>query len=226
MKKCVIFAAGGFNADAVIGSTKNDIVRQCGEGFCIAADGGLDALLCLGVMPDLVIGDMDSLAGVEQLERLEKENSVRVKRLPRKKDDTDMLAAVKEGLGAGCESFEMYGALGGRTDHTIANIQCLYFLLSKGAYGVLHGVGERMELLRNSRLEFTADFCKTGTVFSAFALGNTAHGVTEKGFMYELCDADLTPDFPIGVSNEFIGERAQIEVRDGTVLIFIGDKGI
>ncbi len=226
MKKCVIFAAGGFCADSVIGATREDIVRQCRESFCIAADGGLDALLGLGVKPDLVIGDMDSLAGRDRLERLENEEAVRVKRLPCKKDDTDMLAAIREGLCEGCERFEMYGALGGRTDHTLANIQCLYFLLSRGAYGVLHGVGERMELLRNSRLEFPMDFCKKGTFFSAFALGRTAHGVTEKGLLYELCNADLTPDFPIGVSNEFIGERAEIEVNDGTVLIFIGDNSL
>lgn len=140
-------------------------------------------------------------------------------KLPTEKDDTDMLAAIKEGLAAGCKEFVIYGALGGeRIDHSFANIQCLLYLHHHGAKGVLYGVHDRIELLCNEKRIYPASM---RGIFSAFAFGGDAKGVTEQGLKYSLQDATIKMEFPIGISNEFIGQESMIEVRDGKLLICI-----
>lgn len=223
MKRCTIFAAGKFCADEVIGKTRNSIAAQCRESFCIAADGGLALLLELGIVPDLIIGDMDSLENDKILADFALNKAVQIKRLPAEKDDTDMLAAIREGLKAGCDFFELYGALGGRIDHTLANIQCLQYLLNQGAYGVLYGKGQRIELVRNSRICFSKEMYQQNRRLSVFAFGRDACGVTEKGLKYALDNVIVRMDFPIGISNEFLDCESFVEVKDGTLLICVED---
>lgn len=219
----MIFAAGGFALDAVVGKTGAEIAAQCNDSLCIAADGGLKLMQALGIVPDLIIGDMDSLEEDSLLERYAADRTVRVKRLPVEKDDTDMLAAIREGLHAGCGFFELYGALGGRIDHTLANIQCLLFLLNHGAYGVLFGKGQRIELLKNARICFPKDMYRKNRRLSVFAFGKDARGVTEKGLKYTLDDTVVRMDFPVGISNEFLDCESFVEVKDGMLLVCVED---
>lgn len=219
----MIFAAGDFDADAVIGKTRNELIAQREGSLCIAADGGLKHARKLKIVPDLIIGDMDSLDDEELLSDLGTNKNVQVKRLPKEKDDTDMLAAIREGLKVGCDCFELYGALGGRMDHTLANIQCLLFLLNNGAYGILYGKGQRMELVKNSYVRFSKEMNRKNRSLSIFAFGKNAYGVTEKGLKYRLDDAVVSPDFPIGVSNEFTDCEGFIEVKDGILLVCVED---
>lgn len=219
----MIFAAGDFDADAVIGKTRDAIAVQCNDSFCIAADGGLNFIQAFRIVPNLIIGDMDSLRENSLLERFAQNKKVQMKRLPAEKDDTDMLAAIREGLEAGCDYFELYGALGGRIDHTLANIQCLQFLLNQGAYGILYGKGQRIELVRNSRICFSKEMYQQNRRLSVFAFGRDAYGVTEKGLKYTLDNVIVRTDFPIGVSNEFLNCESFVEVKDGTLLICVED---
>ena len=146
MKRCIIVGAGEFYE-------KTWDYEE--EDFLIAADGGFEYLRKMGVMPNLLIGDMDSIE--QEYTDLE----VEIKRLPREKDDTDMLAAIKEGLAQGCKEFIIYGALGGeRIDHSIANLQCLLYLQHHGAKGRLYGAHDRIELLYNGKIEYQSDYGK------------------------------------------------------------------
>ncbi len=207
MKRCVIVGAGGFHVSAWS-------YRE--EDYLIAADGGYEHLCRLGVTPDLLIGDMDSL------ERECPETGIQIKRLPVEKDDTDMLAAIKEGLALGYREFHIYGALGGsRIDHSLANIQCLLYLKKRGANGILYGEHDRMELLCNEKRVYPASM---KGIFSAFAYGGDAKGVTEQGLKYSLQNAVVKQEFPIGISNAFIGQESMIEVTDGRLLIYIQDN--
>lgn len=201
MKKCVIVGAGDFF------SLRNPIEN---DTYVIAADGGFDYLKRESIKPNLVIGDMDS-TGFDIIDA----NAIV---LPCQKDDTDMLAAIRQGLDKGYRYFEMYGALGGRLDHTIANIQCLLFLKNNGAHGIIYGKEDSLQLIRNEKIDF--DEYKRGYI-SVFAYGGEAKGVTEKGLMYEVADVTLIPSIPIGVSNEFIGKKAYVEVKEGNLLIHI-----
>lgn len=210
MKKCVIIGAGACDTRRLRGQ----LALNDGD-LCIAADGGLDYLVQTGITPDIVLGDMDSVeTGVES-------GAYQVRRLPVEKDDTDMLAAVREGLAAGYREFELYGALGGRLDHTLANIQCLLYLQNRDARGRLIGDDVTLMLIKDGAVSFDAGCFPEGRRISVFAFGGDAHGVSEKGLKYSLDNVTVKLEFPIGVSNEFTGDAARVEVRDGMLLICV-----
>lgn len=96
----------------------------------------------------------------------------------------------------------LLGCLGGRLDHTVANLQLLSWLSAQGAQGVLLGEGEAAAVVTEGTLSFPASM--EGFV-SVFCAGGTARGVTLEGLKYPLDHAELTSDFPLGVSNEFVG---------------------
>ena len=206
--KCIIVAAGDLTV------SKIEVSR---EDLLIAVDGGLDYCELLGLEPDLVLGDFDS-AGETQLARValwEEQSPERVIRLKPEKDDTDTLAAIRVALERGYTSFLLYGATGGRLEHTIANIQCLLFLKRHGAVGYLmDGLGMCF-VMEDEEVRFRASM---EGYLSLFSLGGKALGVNIRGMKYELEDEEITNDFPIGISNEFIGQEAAVSVRQGQLL--------
>lgn len=195
---CCIFAAGQITeAEAKIPE----------NAFVIAADAGLLFLRKRSVSPDLIVGDFDSLG--------EKPTGENVVYHRPEKDDTDTMLAVREGLSRGCDRFVIYGGLGGRLDHTLANLQTLGFLCEHGARGYLVGAGTVVTAFKNGGVSFRDTL--RGTI-SVFALGPDAKGVFERGLKYPLDDYTMTANFPIGVSNEFTGAPSEISVRKGTLL--------
>ena len=182
----------------------------------IAADGGYSALKKLNIKPDLVVGDFDSLG-----EAPENENVIKH---PIKKDDTDTLLAVKIGLEKGYKTFVIFGAIGGRLDHTIATIQTATFVAENGGIAYIYDGTHTVTAIKNSSIKFNKD--AKGYV-SIFALSGVAKGVTINGLLYELIDAEITPHFPVGVSNEFIGKESEIIVKDGILtIIFEGSRNL
>lgn len=181
-------------------------IRPREGDFVIAADGGYAALQALGVTADLVVGDFDSLGYVPQAEE--------VVQHPVMKDDTDMMLAVKLGLDRGYRNFVLTGSVGGRLDHTLANLQTLIYLAQQGARGILYGEGTVITVLKDGSLTLTGE-----GVLSVFCLSGEARGVTEQGLLYGLDNAVMVSGYPIGVSNEFTGVPATISVTDGTLII-------
>lgn len=184
--------------DAVIAPSPAD--------FVIAADGGYKAARTLGIHPDLVVGDFDSLGYVPEAED--------IVRHPVRKDDTDTLLAIRLGLERGYRNFVIIGAIGGRLDHTFANLQTLLFLRDHGARGLLYGDGFAVTTVTNGSITIKG----SGTL-SVFSLDPKATGVFLRSVSYPLENAELTSSFPIGVSNEFIGAPAGIGCTDGTLLV-------
>ena len=198
VKKCVIFCAGEFHT----------LAEPLDGAFIIAADGGYAHTQKLGITPDLILGDFDSLGFVPTGANVH----------PVEKDDTDAMLAIRAGLEAGCTDFVIYGALDGpRLDHTVANLQSLLYLAAHGARGTLIGLNNIITTVRNETLVFPGDFA--GTV-SLFTLGKPAK-LTIRGLKYELEDGCLTPDFPLGVSNHFLGAQSSVTVKDGCVLAIL-----
>jgi len=197
MSRCFIVGAGDYSGG----------VPKRGD-FIIAADGGYTALVSRGITPDLVVGDFDSLGGVP--------DHPNIIQSPAEKDDTDMMLAIKQGIKRGCRTFIIDGALGGRLDHTLANIQLLTYLAQNGARGVLLGRDICITALKNGAAGFNADASGCISVFSA---GGKAGGVTLEGLKYPLAEATLSSDYPVGVSNEFIGAPARISVSDGVIIV-------
>ena len=200
---CYIFGAGEF-VPCNITLTESDLV--------IAADCGYDHLLQIGLRADVVIGDFDSVTSSEIWEDTVCEKLT----YPPEKDDTDMMLAIKLGLSRGFGQFNIYGGLGGRLDHTVANIQALSFLAEHSAQGILHHPDYELTVIKNS--SFTVAKDKTGYI-SVFSLSDTSENVTIKGLEYELEGATLTNSFPLGVSNAATGKKGIISVERGTLLI-------
>lgn len=101
-------------------------------------------------------------------------------------------------------------------DHTVANLQVLAYLARQNAWGVLVGDGQCAAVFQNQKAAFSKN--AKGLV-SVFAFGGDAEGVTVKGLGYPLENSLLTPDFPLGVSNFFVGKASEIEVRKGALLV-------
>lgn len=174
----------------------------------IAADGGGAWLTALGLAPDLWVGDFDSLGEIPA--------GPAVVRLPVEKDDTDMMAAARLGIERGCRHFDIYGGTGGRFDHTLANLQILTWLARRGCGNTLYGQGWAASAVSGGELRLEG---RAGGVVSVFCQGDAARGVTLEGLKYPLTGADLTCEFPLGVSNSFLGVSARVAVEEGTLLV-------
>ena len=198
MKKCIIFCAGEFT-ELIWTISADDIV--------IAADGGLAHLEQLPIVPDIILGDFDSLGYVPEGAEV----------YPAEKDDTDSMLAIKKGLELGCDTFYIYGALEGkRVDHTMANFQALQYLAERGVRGYLVGRRQIATAIHNDSLQIPPYFID---YLSVFCMGKDATGVNIRGARYELENATLTSGFPLGVSNRFIQKKVTVSVEDGTLLL-------
>lgn len=174
--------------------------------YVIAADAGYKYCRENNIIPDLVLGDFDSLGCIP-----EHPNTMT---LPVEKDDTDMMLAVKLGIEKGYKHFFIYGGTGGeRPDHSVANIQSLLYLANRGCRGWLFGEKYVWTVIKNGAVKLRGE----GAV-SVFCIDGSAEGVCLKGLKYELTDHTLSSDFPLGVSNELRGE-AQISVVHGSLLV-------
>lgn len=203
-KVCYVFGAGE-RSDHNISLAPDDLV--------IAADGGFDYLEELGLRADYVLGDFDSVLSYDL-----PSDSIRY---PKEKDDTDMMLAVKLGLQKGYTEFMIYGGLGGRLDHTLANIQMLTYLSRQGAAGTLYAPDHAIRVVSGGTVSFGKDLPENapGNLCSVFSLSDTSSSVTIHGLKYELESTTLTNSFPLGVSNEFTGKKAYIHVEKGTIAV-------
>lgn len=198
MGTCIIFCAADFDA----------LLRPIAPGdFVIAADGGLRHTQALGLEPDEILGDFDSLGYTPQGGHI----------FPVEKDDTDSMLAVRRGLELGYREFLLYGSLDGpRLDHTVANFQTLQFLADHGAWGYLVGKAYLATVVKDGAVTFPAG---SEGILSVFCLGPDARGVTERGLFYSLEDSTLTSGFPLGASNHFTGREATVSVGEGSLLL-------
>lgn len=198
MASCVIFCAAEF--DKLLMPVQKD-------DYIIAADGGFSHIRTLGIEPDCVLGDFDSLGYVPADARV----------FPVEKDDTDAMLAVRRGLDLGYRQFLLYGSLDGpRLDHTVANFQALQFLADNGAVGYLIGKDHIVTVIKNGSVQFPPE---AEGILSVFCLGKDAEGVTISGLQYALENGRLSAGFPLGVSNHFTGEASAVSVTDGSLLL-------
>lgn len=197
-RRCYIAGAGEFC----------DSCLPCAGDYIIAADGGLAALTVRGIEADMVVGDFDSFGAVPV--------HPNVMQTPAIKDDTDTMLAVRLGLEQGFRAFMINGGLGGRIDHTLANVQALAYIAESGARGYLAGDGHTITVIRDSIIRLRG---VAGKYVSVFCHGDRAEGVDLRGLRYPLTDATLTSSFPLGTSNEFTDEDAHISVRSGALVV-------
>ena len=200
MSTALIFAGGPENRAPCLPIPPHD--------FVIAADSGLRLCERLGLSSDLVLGDFDSLGAAP--------TGYPVMTVPVEKDDTDTMLAAKTALERGFRDIRIYGAFGGRLDHTLANLQTLEYLLDAGAEGWLVSSENYAFLQRPGTREYPAI---AGFSFSVFAWSGQCSSVSLSGVHYPLENAVLTRQFPLGVSNAVTGESARVSLSDGLLLV-------
>lgn len=210
-RNCILIGAGDLTVSQIpVGE----------EDLCIAVDGGFEYCKLLEIVPDYIIGDFDSLSEsqAEAVAEIAKAAQDRVIVLPTIKDDTDMLAAIKLGLQEGCNNFRIYGGMGGRIEHTLANIQCLLYLKEHNAVGYLMD-GTGMILVAK---EEAVSFRETLEGYlSVFSLSDSCN-LSLDGLKYCLKEKELTNAYPLGISNEFLeGEKATVTVHKGAALLVL-----
>ena len=179
----------------------------------IAADAGITNTEKFNIEPDYIIGDFDSLGYTPT-----NKNTVIH---PIEKDDTDTMLAVKLGFENGYNNFRIFGGIGGRLDHTFANIQTASYIAENNGKAVFYGNNESFAVIKNEKICFTNE--SEGNI-SVFAL-EECKNVNINGLYYQLENGRLSPDFPLGVSNKFNNKEATISVEEGKLLIIWSKKG-
>ncbi len=183
-----------------------------GFDYVIAVDAGYGHLEAAGVVPDMVVGDFDSLGFTPVHEN--------VLSFPEQKDESDIELALYEAAAAGFDTLVIYGCLGGRMDFSYAVLQMIAHFSREGRQ--VFGIGDTYAVTAlvgggRDSISFSGD--AQGTL-SVFAVDPEVTGVTETGLAYSLDGATVTYGKPLGVSNAFTGRHASISVGSGTLLVF------
>ena len=202
MNRCVVI--GGAEITAYERIRKN--LRE--DDYIICCDSGQRHAAPLQVRPSLTVGDFDSS------ERPEAETETIV--LPREKDDTDTVYAVREAVRRGFEEFLILGAVGARFDHTFGNISLLLYLDSIGKKARILDDYSEMEIVSLKPAKVSSSFA----YFSLLNISGTASGITIRGAKYPLEDAEIRSEYQYGISNEALpGETATVTVGKGRALL-------
>ena len=204
-KKCVIF--GSMPAAPAL--------RRYAEGaaLVIAVDRGYEHAMALGIKPQLLCGDFDSLPRpVTDIETME---------LPTHKDVTDTYFAAQQAVERGCGEVVILGGTGGRLYHTVANLHTLCWLAQQGVAALLADEGAEVRALWQASLTLAR---RENWYLSLFPTGSRAGGVSVSGVEYPLSGAELVNTYPVGVSNEFTGPQAQITVREGGLYVILARR--
>lgn len=206
MKSCAVISAGDID--------DLSILNLCSSAsYIICADGGYIHALNAGIRPDVVVGDFDTFLG-------EVPNDIECIKHPSEKDDTDTMLAIKLAIDRGYKDITIFGATGGRIDHTFANIQAI-------AYATQHGCSARIISGKTTIMHIEDDntvLPNIDGILSVFAYTDVCKGVSISGAKYSLDSATISNTFPIGASNEFVNSDVQIRVDSGALLIIVTQR--
>lgn len=201
--KCIIIGAGNF---------QNEIITKEKEDLLICADAGYSHVKDMNLDIDLIVGDFDSLCNIPA--------NVNIYKLPKEKDETDLFVATEEGMKKGYTEFHIYGALGGRIEHSIANIQILSNLTTRNIKAKLFDRNTIIEVLSLGTHIYSEEM---NGYISLFSLTEESI-ISINHLKYELQNKVITNLFPLGIDNEFIGRVATINIHKGLVLSIINKK--
>lgn len=205
MNECYII--GGAAPNSV------DFVNIDGSAFIIAADGGAALLDSFGVNPNIIMGDFDSCKDISGY-------NCDVITFPPEKDDTDLMLAAKKALELGFTRIKLLGVTGGRLDHTLAAIQTLEYLYENGADAVILDDRNSVYIQGKGLKKYEPE---KECYISVLALTDKAV-VTERGVKYQIEKHTLSRYVPLGISNEFTEQNAEIEVFSGKILVIYSKK--
>lgn len=212
MKTCLIVTGGTIQLDfagSFLKHQKFDVI--------VAVDGGLEALTPLGLVPDAIVGDFDTVNQEVYLE-YQKLKGVDWEIHKPEKNETDTELAIDTAIRMGAENITILGGTGGRIDHMLGNIHLLDTCLQKGVFACMVDSQNKVYLLKEGK-----SFEKIhtwGTYISFLPLTETVKGITLKGFKYPLTNKNITMGREAGlcISNELVGESGSITFSSGILI--------
>ncbi len=193
----------------------NDLLKREHFSLIIAADHGLVAVDKLGISPDYIVGDFDSVP--ETLLRRYRESMTPIETFPREKDKTDTQIAIEAALFHKATSIVLVGATGSRLDHTMANIHLLLLPLRLNINACILDENNKIYLKQESFRIVKRK--QHGNYVSLLPFSEEVNGLTLSGFHYPLNHITLTAGSSLGISNEIIEEVAEVEFVNGTLLV-------
>ena len=209
MKRCVIVTAGE------IRDYERAKTFLQPDDFFIFCDGGLAHAEGLCCVPDVIVGDFDSCDADILSDYQERSEIVR---LPREKDDTDTLYAVKLALKRGYNDFLLLGSMGARFDHAFGNVSILLYLDGLGKKALLADDYSFMKVAGRKPL-LIEDNC---SYFSVLTIAGNVSGLNIRNAKYPVENASFRSDFQLGISNEVLpGKKAEVSVEQGRVLVVV-----
>lgn len=206
MKKALLISGGR--------QVSKELIEKYLDRFIIVADGGARLLMKYRLGADILLGDLDSI-GEEALTYI-KEHEIEVKKFPAKKDFTDTELALSYLVDEGYKDIVILGALGTRLDHELANLMNLKKLQKKGIRAKIEDDYNEVIYVE----EGSYDFEKTNKKYFSLINAGDRMNFTTKGLYYEVEDLEINAENPSrGVSNEMVGEKANIKINSGSAFI-------
>jgi thiamine pyrophosphokinase len=199
-------------ANGHVGNSEANRAQTWPHDLVICADGGAQHALALGLTPDVVIGDLDSLDGNLQA-RLEGEGC-QVLIHPTRKDETDLELALRYAVDHGVDEILILGALGGRIDQTLANILLLALPELEGIKTRIVAGDQEVFLIRGQALIEG----QVGDIVSLLSIASDVTGITTEGLEYPLQLGTLKLGPALGVSNVLTAPVARVQVERGLLL--------
>lgn len=190
-----------------------DFCKVTGFDYIICADRGMLHARKLGITPDLIVGDFDSTEP-EDLTYF-KEQGVQIESFSPQKDVTDTELAISYALSKGATHITIYGGLGSRFDHSLANVQLLYALLKLQVEGCLVSENHVVYLI-DKALSFEG---QKDELVSLIPFAGDVEGVTTTGLAYPLDHSTVPMGTGLGISNYMVEEKASITIESGYLLV-------
>lgn len=193
---------------------------RAGADTLVCADGGAEYALSMGLTPDRIFGDLDSIDPQvkEQYESL----GIQFVLFPVEKDKTDTHLVLDCLIAEGYREILLGGALGGRPDHLLGNLMLLHYAHQRGVSAKLLSPTVEVRVLEGS----TRLTGHIGDTFSLIPIKEKVRGVNLIGFKYPLVEAEVLRESTLGVSNIIVADPALVEVKEGVAWIFIVNRAI
>jgi thiamine pyrophosphokinase len=209
MKACILL-----NGEVKDTNFIKDIIDNEDYKYIICADGGAKHLYKLNIIPNYIIGDLDSLE--ESIIGYYKSKGVSFKKFPQRKDETDTQLCIHLAKDLGVSDIHLIGALGGRIDHTIANVNLMYYVKAIGINPIIKNSEEDIYIIESESINING---KKGDIISIIPIREDVKGVTLEKLEYPLKDATIKFGNPIGISNVMRSNECSIKANSGSLLI-------
>jgi thiamine pyrophosphokinase len=207
MKRAIIFFNGDLSDLSQFKNYRKD------NDYIICADGGAAHVAKLGLTPDVIIGDFDSLS--PSMQRKFAKQKIEQVKFPNDKNETDSELAIQYAIEKGYTNILVFGLLGSRLDHLLTNILALSLLKPLEANVKMIEGNQEIQLIR----DFITLKGNAGDLVSLIPIQKDAEGIITKNLQYPLNDETLYVGYSRGMSNVMTQKIATISLKKGLLLI-------